>query len=550
MIDTQVSVGVRSSSPSPRHDPAPLVDEIARRAYAKWITRCRTWDYELQDWLEAEADLAVEVGMTGRLTAAIEPIASLFSQRREAERRLVAEHSVSSILAVTETFIDAAPKLVQAIGECFDWDVGAVWMLDRDVNLLRCVEFWHSPRIEMPAIERDTRLRTFPLGIGVPGRVWASGSLVWVPDVTAEVNFPRASIAAQQGLHGAIGFPVRNGVEFLCVLEFFSQEVRQPDEQLMEMMTSIGSQISQFIERRSAESRSHKEQHDRCIAREIQQGLLPKTMPRWPGFDISGRSSAPNVVGGDCFDFIPLPSRGRDSLGVLVADACGHGIGAALLVGQTRAYLRGVALTCEDVDRLLDLTNQCLCMDHMSSYFVTAFLMRLDPTTRSLNYASAGHLPGYVIDAQGQTRAILHSTGLPLGVQSGHKFSASSVSLEPGDLILLITDGITDANSPVDERFGIERTLRLVREHRQQTPGEILTALFAAVGNFCHNNYPDDLTAVIIKVDGSLATLTTESRTPDDSRTAVGWDVAEYDKPIHSHCDGRGAMAIESTATS
>jgi hypothetical protein len=385
------------SSSSRKHSSALRVEEIARRAYARWTARCQTWDQK-QDWLGAEADLDLETAAAGRLAEANERSVNLTVQRRVAERRLVAEHSVSSILAVAETLIDAAPKLVQAIGECFDWDVGAVWMRDRDADLLRCVEFWHSPHVEVPDFERDTRLRTFSAGSGLPGRVWAGDSMVWMPDVTAEANFPRAAVATQAGLRGAIAFPIHNGGELLSVLEFFSREVRQPDRQLTEMMTSIASQIGQFIERRAAESRSHRELHDRRIGREIQQGLLPKTMPRLPGFEISGKSLAPNVVGGDCFDFIPSSRAGRDYLDVLIADASGHGIGAALLTVQTRSYLRGIALTGADVGSLLDLTNQCFS-DPMSDHFVTAFLMRLDPGTRSLNYTSAGHLPGYVLDS-------------------------------------------------------------------------------------------------------------------------------------------------------
>ena len=269
----------------------------------------------------------------------------------------------------------------------------------------------------------------------------------------------------------------------------------------------VGSIIRDVTEQRRMvealrEADRLKYEHDRRIGREIQQGLLPTTMPRLSGFEISGRSLAPNIVGGDCFDFIPLPIAGRDALGVLVADASGHGIASALLTVETRAYLRGLALTCSEVGLLLSLTNQCLCSDITSDYFVTAFLMSLDPSTRSLNYTSAGHLPGYVLDQQGKTRVVLPSTGLPLGIDPASKFSASTVSLEPGDLVLLITDGITEAASPDNGLFGMERTLRLVRQHQQQTPGEILTALFAAVNDYCNNNCLDDLTAVIIKVEG------------------------------------------------
>ena len=200
---------------------------------------------------------------------------------------------------------------------------------------------------------------------------------------------------------------------------------------------------------------------------------------------------------------IPLPGAGRDCLGVLVADASGHGIGAALLAVETCAYLRGVALTVSDVGSLLGLANLCFSNDPTSCHFVTAFLMRLDPGTRSLDYTSAGHLPGYVLDQRGQTRLILNSTGLPLGIMPMETYSSSTIHLEPGDLVLLITDGITEAASPGGQLFGMERTLQLVRQHQQQTPDEILTALFAAVRDYSNDNCVDDMTAVIIKVNGS-----------------------------------------------
>jgi serine phosphatase RsbU (regulator of sigma subunit) len=470
-------------------------EEISRRAYAKWLARCQTWDGQLQDWLEAEAELSVEREAKERLVA-------LLAERREAERRLIAEHSVSTILAGAVTLRDAVPKLIQAICECLDWDVGAVWMLDRDAKLLHCVEVWHRPQVEVPAFERDTCHRTFSLGIGIPGRVWASESIVWIPDATADANFPGGSVAAEAGLHGAIGFPLRSDGVFIGVLEFFSREIRQPDEQVMEMLTSVAHHISQFMERRSAERRWLREELDRRIAREIQQGLLPKTMPRLPGFEVSGRSATANLVGGDWFDFIPLSVEGRECLGTALADASGHGIGAALLAVQTRAYLRSLALTCSDVGLLLDFANQRLTIDMASDHFVTAFFVSLDPHTRSLIYASAGHLPGYILDSKGRTKAVLPSTGLPLGIDPANKFPTCTVSVQEGDLVVVITDGITEAASPDGELFGMERTLDLARQHRQESPDEILTALFDAVGEFCENKCLDDLTAVIIKVEG------------------------------------------------
>ena len=264
------------------------------------------------------------------------------SAARRAARRLVAEHAVSSTLAVSESLIAAAPKLIRAICESLGWDVGAVWLVDPNAGVLRCVEVWHATDVEMPTFERLTRQMTFARGDGLPGRVWATGSLALGPRRGRRSPSAREGRSRpRRGCTGPSAFPIRSGAEVLGVLEFFSREVRRPDERLTGMMTSIASQIGQFIECRAAEGRLLARAHDRRIGREIQQGLLPKAPPHFPGFEIGGRSLAANDVGGDCFDFIHLTAAGRDRLCVAVADASGHGIGAALLTGQTRAYLRG-----------------------------------------------------------------------------------------------------------------------------------------------------------------------------------------------------------------
>jgi GAF domain-containing protein len=123
--------------------------------------------------------------------------------RRQAERRLAAEHPVSRVLAVSSTLSEAAPAILRAVCESLGWDVGVVWGADRGAGVLRCAELWHRPEVAVAAFEEDTRRRTFAPGVGVPGRVWADEQLVWAPDVSADVNYPRRQAASQCGLHGA-----------------------------------------------------------------------------------------------------------------------------------------------------------------------------------------------------------------------------------------------------------------------------------------------------------------------------------------------------------
>jgi PAS domain S-box-containing protein len=175
------------------------------------------------------------------------------TERKRAEPRLEVQYAVSRVLAESPTLPDATPRIIQAICEHAGWDTGAIWEVDRGGNCLRCVEFWHRHSVAIQAFEAETRRRTFAPGIGLPGRVWSSGKSAWISDDTKDDNFPRASVALQDGLHAGVCFPITLGGSVLGVLECFSREIREPDEAFLQMLTSIGSQLGQFLERKRAE---------------------------------------------------------------------------------------------------------------------------------------------------------------------------------------------------------------------------------------------------------------------------------------------------------
>ena len=175
------------------------------------------------------------------------------TERKQAEQRLMAQHTVTQILAKAATLEDATGKILQAVCECLVWDVGALWSIDKEADVLRCVEVWHKEYVEVPQFEAASRETTFMPGIGLPGRVWFSREPIYIPDVIRDANFPRAPIAGRDVLHSAFGFPILLGGEVLAVMEFFSHEIRQPDQDLLNMMATLGSQIGQFIERKRAE---------------------------------------------------------------------------------------------------------------------------------------------------------------------------------------------------------------------------------------------------------------------------------------------------------
>ena len=181
-------------------------------------------------------------------------VARDITQRKRAEHRMAAGYAVTRVLAESESLEVAAPQILRAICERLSWEIGAFWRLDESVGLLRCSQVWHLPNVQFPGFESTIKDFAFEPGVGLPGRVWKSGQPAWIPDLSKESNFPRASVATKEGLHAGFAFPIRSGGHFIGVIEFFSREIRKPEDEVLVMFDSIGSQIGQFIERRHAEN--------------------------------------------------------------------------------------------------------------------------------------------------------------------------------------------------------------------------------------------------------------------------------------------------------
>lgn len=168
------------------------------------------------------------------------------------DRRRTAQYTVTRVLAEAETLENATPSILSAVCESLGWDVGALWTVDHGV--LRCVGVWQAPGIAASRFENITRETKFPRGIGLPGRVWSTAKPAWIQDVVRDDNFPRAPMAAAEDLHGAFACPITGGAEVLGVIELFSKEIRDPDEDLLAMMEAVGHQVGLFMRRREAET--------------------------------------------------------------------------------------------------------------------------------------------------------------------------------------------------------------------------------------------------------------------------------------------------------
>lgn len=245
--------------------------------------------------------------------------------------------------------------------------------------------------------------------------------------------------------------------------------------------------------------RAQEREVEMRLARAVQQKLYPTHAPCLPGFEMAGAAFPADETCGDYYDFVPM----RDGrLGLAIGDVSGHGLGAALLVAETRAYLRSLARTSADLAEIFTALNAFLLEDTAEERFVTLLLALVDPVRRSLVYASAGHIDGYVLDAAGSPRRQLSSTSPPLGLFPDAEFHpCGPLPLGCGDTIALLTDGVTEAQNRSGEFFECGRTLACLAQSRSESAASIVKRLKAAVSTFMGDEpQRDDITAVVCRV--------------------------------------------------
>jgi PAS domain S-box-containing protein len=175
------------------------------------------------------------------------------TSRRQTRRRLALQYEVTRILSESTDFIESARRILRVTCKGLEWDAGGLWIVDHDAQLLRCVDFYAASPTAVTEFEKLTRSISFRRGEGLPGRIWENGVPARIDYIDDDRNFLRAAVARQEGINSAFGFPVLLGDEVLGVLDFFSKEIKEPDNELLQLAASIGGQIGQFTKRKRAE---------------------------------------------------------------------------------------------------------------------------------------------------------------------------------------------------------------------------------------------------------------------------------------------------------
>jgi signal transduction histidine kinase/ActR/RegA family two-component response regulator len=211
--------------------------------------------------------LGTNVVMFMFLAASVAERRLAMANLHENEHRLAANLSVTRILAESPALSDATRRILQTVGESLAWEVGAMWIPDKEAQVLRCLNVWHTPTNPAENFRASTETLALTLGEGMPGRVWATQKPTWISDLAQGQWSPRAPAALADGLRSGFAFPILFGEQFLGVMEFFSSEIRRPDDALLAMFGGVGNQIGQFIIRKRAEEEREQLLRSEHVAR-------------------------------------------------------------------------------------------------------------------------------------------------------------------------------------------------------------------------------------------------------------------------------------------
>ena len=233
----------------------------------------------------------------------------------------------------------------------------------------------------------------------------------------------------------------------------------------------------------------------------VQQRLLPAEFPQVSGIEIAGGCRPAGAMAGDYFDVFQLGKK----IGLCIADVIGKGLPAALMMSNLQAAVKVTAAEWIAPAELCERVNKLACRNGSVDKFISFFYATYDPHKRTLVYCNAGHNPPIIVRHRGEERR-LHSSDIVLGQRPDWTFRDTELQLEPGDRLVLYTDGITEAGSHDDNEFGEERLIMTLRDNPNMPAKDLLETIVGQVANHCRNRFDDDATCLVISVGEGLAT--------------------------------------------
>jgi len=394
--------------------------------------------------------------------------------------------AISSTMKVEEITKLIISKCVKRIGV----EQGAVTILKED----------QAEPLKTFVRVMDDKLENIPyrLGMSLTGWMLKNQKPLLINNINTDERFSGISLETGK-IKSVLSVPLKVKNKMIGLISLFNKrgEGFTPEDQ--RLLSIIAIQSAQTIENARLYEEERKLlalEEDLKIARHIQQSLLPKENPTIEGIEIFGLSIPAKQVGGDYYDFIQIDAY---HLGIAIADVSGKGTPAALLMANLQAGLRGQALITPSVKETVTKVNFMLSRFIDIDKFVTLFYGILDIKNKTLTYTNAGHNFPFLLARDGNLRK-LEKGGIILGMLDSFVYEEETVQLNPHDLMLLYTDGLTEAMNQRDEMFEEERLLRLLKDNQEISAEKLSQKIVDSVLSF-QGNLPqgDDMTLVLVK---------------------------------------------------
>ncbi len=467
----------------------------------------RSLDAQLKELAESAGELAQQI----RKKKADPDLATLFlAVSREAMRgssilELLSEAErerqenqtlmqISMKLSSSSSIEDVLRNILDSLRQVVRFDAAGIFVYNRefgqiDLDWLNGYE----------GAERDKIYQKFQQGVkagqGIVGSVIIAGHPIYVPDTTRDPRYMEVRPSTRSEL--AVPIIVRD--EVIGAFNLESDLLDAFDERDLRSLTTFANHAGVALERaRSERLRQHTRriEEEIVLARKIQESFLPHSTPDFAPYDLAGCNCPSSEVGGDYYDFIPITDT---DIGVTIGDVTGHGIGAALLMASFRACLRIESRNNFAVRTILAKVNDYLSETNPPENYVTAVYGVLDRKNHIFSYSNAGHNPPFLLRCD-NTLQLLDTGGLLLGVFPDVHYDETSVRLQPGDILVLYTDGVTESRDADEREYGVERLTEVVRASRHLSAQQIVNAISDAVYAFRSPDVSqDDLTLSVIK---------------------------------------------------
>ena len=306
-----------------------------------------------------------------------------------------------------------------------------------------------------------------PLGRGIAGHVAQTGDIVNIPDAYADARFdPDTDKRTGFRTRNILTLPVRNKAgKIVAALQLLNKADGSFTDEDSEAVLTLSGQMAMSLEN----ARLHRDvvekerlEGEMALARGIQRSLLPETTPVVPGFDIAVLNEPCFEVGGDYYDFLSL---GQNTLLVVVADVEGKGISSAMVMSNLQATLRALVLHLHSLNDITESVNRMILKDTRGEKYLTMFMGLIDTRRKAIHYINCGHVPPVIV-RPGQEPIELREGGMVIGLFDDIQFERGHVRFQTGDILLLCTDGITEAMDTHNEEFGMQRVVACVSKTR------------------------------------------------------------------------------------